>query len=524
MKTNSLKLRTTTLLSKFWLCMGVLFLTASFSPDLLAQKGKDDGGGEGKQYRGVRVTQGLLDFESKETFETIYNDLEKRIVAAAKDGTLDNDERGDEIEDNLILADFESTLRGFKSLRLAELTKEFNFLDRGGDPEKYDEDDLVVDEIIGAFLSTDKTMKIGTSIYYLPYDGAGLEITDGSFATLEALKNGKSPLLFKKIKVIGDEEEGCSASFVANGSSTGLNYGFTFTGHPTPGSAPDATVNYHWTFGDGSTASTKNATHTYSSPGTYEVCVMVEKIHPKGGYCSDMFCKSITIEEEDPVDTTATCIGAAAFAWNETGTAGELCFSPLGGIYYSNIVSYSWTFGDGNTSTDINACNTYACDLDNVWVSLTVVLDNGCSSTISLPVNITSNNCCERNAKSQGTEHYASNYKFTWKQKSSHFLWWFNKIVVKMTHYKHNGNKWKKNKKDLKATTYGFVYTEDAAGCGCENDYNIGATEIEYNSKKLTLKKKITKKYKTRKDAEWSVKYYINNGLKLDTQTSVACD
>lgn len=523
MKTNSGNLYLNPRKSIGWLCL--FFLLGTFLNTAIAQR---DGGkeGSGTRYEGVQVTNGMMDFQSQDAFNRLYDNLEAQIKNDREESTRDDANNEEEtIDDNPVLAEFEASFPGYRSLRLQELQREEAFLAKGGDPERFEETDLVIDEVIASFINTNRSMKVGKSIYYLPFENSGFEITDGDMRTYEALLRGESPLKFSNIKIVGGpNEEDCVASFGINGNTNGLNYSFTFTGKPTALSHPEATINYHWTFGDGNTSSSQNPSHGYAEAGTYQVCVRVEMRTKDGEYCSASTCQSITIEEEEPQDTTVSCHGAALFLWNETGEPGEVCFTPIGGAIY-NIVSYSWTFGDGNTSNAQNACNTYECDLSPVWVSLTVVLDNGCQVTYTLPVSITSNNCCERNAKSSGTEHYANQKKFKWEQKSKHFLWWFNRVYVKMRCYKKPGWRWKRDKKsNIRVETYGNVYTEDAAGCGCENDYDVTAHEVEYNDWKVVLKKKITKKYKTRKGWEWGAKYFVEGSLKKDQLTGVACD
>lgn len=56
-------------------------------------------------------------------------------------------------------------------------------------------------------------------------------------------------------------------------------------------SSSNNTVAYHWTFGDGNSSTVKNPTHTYSSNGTYQVCL---KISSSSG-CLDSFCKTVYI-------------------------------------------------------------------------------------------------------------------------------------------------------------------------------------------------------------------------------------
>lgn len=69
---------------------------------------------------------------------------------------------------------------------------------------------------------------------------------------------------------------------------------FTYTGGVTvdfiDASTGTPTI-YGWDFGDGNTASTANATHTYTADGTYTVCLSVENADG----CNDTICQSVSV-------------------------------------------------------------------------------------------------------------------------------------------------------------------------------------------------------------------------------------
>ncbi len=508
-----------------YLCLMFIISLLSYQ-NVIAQKSRDGFiGAEDLKYNNIQVSNGILVFQNQEAFNAVYRDLEEKTRLDLRD---ESNFDIPEFEDDPVLNVFEQQFPGYTSLRKDQLLKEETFLSRGGDPKNFIADDLTIDSEYSALINKDRLIKMGNSIFFFPKNtGSVYQVTDGDMRTIGLLKEGKNPYLLTNVIIIEDPsaDDDCSASFGVNGATIGLEHSFTFTGKPTALSHPGATIKYHWTFGDGSSSEEMNPSHTYSKSGDYAVCVIVEMLKKDSTYCTDKLCQVIKVQEEQVQDTTPFCQGAALFLWNETGNPGEVCFTPVGGNYYGNIISYTWTFGDGSTpSNDQNPCNTYQCDLDNVLVSLTVTLDNGCTDTKTEPVNITSHSCCERSAKSSGEQFYGSNKKFSWIQKTKHLLGGFNKVYVKMINYKHNGNRWKRDKGHLKVTTYGYVFTESAAGCGCKNPYNVAATEVEPNAKKLVLKKDTSKKNKTKKGDEWGAKYFISNSKKLDTTTSVACD
>ncbi len=96
-----------------------------------------------------------------------------------------------------------------------------------------------------------------------------------------------------------------------------------------------------WDFGDGGIDTTQNPVHVYTADGTYTVCLIIS--NPCG---SDTVCTSITVCVT-PLD--------ASFASTLNLLTAQFSTTP------SNF-SYSWTFGDGGTSTLPSPSHTYAGD------------------------------------------------------------------------------------------------------------------------------------------------------------------
>ena len=131
-----------------------------------------------------------------------------------------------------------------------------------------------------------------------------------------------------------------------------------FSGTPTTGTAP-LTVNFSdqstggptswaWDFGDGNTSTVQNPSHTYATPGVYTVNLMATNS-----------AGSDTATQVDYITVTAPPPPTAAF--NGTPTTGT---APLTVNFSDQSTggpsSWSWDFGDGNTSTAQNPSHTYA--------------------------------------------------------------------------------------------------------------------------------------------------------------------
>ena len=128
---------------------------------------------------------------------------------------------------------------------------------------------------------------------------------------------------------------------------------------------------YFWTFGDGTTSTEANPTHTYADEGFYFVQVTVTGANG---------CVAVA---EFPFSTDfppyPECL--AYISYEQTGTTS---FNFDGHAYgvngdTTNIISYSWDFGDGATSTEANPSHTYA-DENLYVVQLTVVTDDSCEA------------------------------------------------------------------------------------------------------------------------------------------------
>ncbi len=131
-------------------------------------------------------------------------------------------------------------------------------------------------------------------------------------------------------------------------------------------------INYIWTFGDGSNISNQpEALHTYDSPGEYYASLTVVNT----GACSDTQ-DSILIRVFDPA--------TAEFTANP-GWPSQLAL-PQAGVEFTDLSTlpdyWSWDFGDGVTSTDMNPTHTYQ-QPGTYFVTLRVYSEEGCPSEVT---------------------------------------------------------------------------------------------------------------------------------------------
>ena len=126
-------------------------------------------------------------------------------------------------------------------------------------------------------------------------------------------------------------------------------------------------ISYSWDFGDGTTSTFANPSHSYSSMGVNYI-ISLSVVDSLG--CTDFMARSYYAAATASINasTRRSCANDTVYF-----TSGFLNFS-----------SYLWNFGDGSTSATANPFHIYA-DSGNYQVSLTVTDSAGCSNTWSLP-------------------------------------------------------------------------------------------------------------------------------------------
>jgi PKD repeat protein len=116
-----------------------------------------------------------------------------------------------------------------------------------------------------------------------------------------------------------------------------------------------ATLSYSWTFGDGSTSTAINPSHTYGVAGTYRAQLQVSD----GVNTSSSAALTITATNSSgPANQTPVAVASAAPSSGVAPLA--VSFSSAGSSDPEGAtLSYNWTFGDGTSSTLANATHTY---------------------------------------------------------------------------------------------------------------------------------------------------------------------
>ena len=138
-------------------------------------------------------------------------------------------------------------------------------------------------------------------------------------------------------------------------------------------------IKWSWDMGNGATSTLQNPSTTYISTGTYSVKLTVT--YANGTTSTQTKTAFITVYNEPTVDFTSDKVSGCFPAIIQFT---DLSTTPAG----TNINSWKWDFGDGNTSNQQNPKYTYRVP-GTYTVILTVGTDKGCNKVIVKPNYVT---------------------------------------------------------------------------------------------------------------------------------------
>ncbi|MCB9245031.1 MAG: PKD domain-containing protein [Flavobacteriales bacterium] len=151
-----------------------------------------------------------------------------------------------------------------------------------------------------------------------------------------------------------------TASFTANDACLGNAVQFTNT---------SSTGASSWNFGDGSTGNTGNPSHSYAAAGSYNVRLTVTN----AAGCSASFNRTVQVN----------AVPTVSFSANSLCSGPEASFTNTS----SGASSYSWSFGDGKTSTQSDPTHMYS-GTGTYLVRLTGTSGAGCKASTQATVQV----------------------------------------------------------------------------------------------------------------------------------------
>ena len=155
-------------------------------------------------------------------------------------------------------------------------------------------------------------------------------------------------LLIASISIIsiGMASAQCTASFTFTDNGSG-DYSFESTSI-----SPDSNLYHVWEFGDGTYGSTPTPNHTYSTSGTYVVCLTVnDTIY--GGTCTSTVCDSFVVS----IGSGTPCAISAGISYVDNGSGNYTFTSTTLGNAYN-----TWNFGDGSSDAGNSVNHTFAAN------------------------------------------------------------------------------------------------------------------------------------------------------------------
>ncbi|TEU16732.1 MAG: PKD domain-containing protein, partial [Anaerolineales bacterium] len=208
--------------------------------------------------------------------------------------------------------------------------------------------------------------------------------------TLTVTDDGGATAMTSQAVTVSPANQSPTAGF--GYATSGLTVDFSDQSTDADGSI----VSWSWDFGDGGTSTDQNPSHTYAAGGTYSVILTV----------TDDFGATATASQDVTV-SPGNQSPTAGFGYATNGLTVD--FSDQSTDLDGTIVSWSWDFGDGGTSTDQNPVHIYAAG-GTFHVTLTVTDDGGASATASQDVTVSAANQSPTAGFSFTTDELTANF------------------------------------------------------------------------------------------------------------------
>lgn len=143
----------------------------------------------------------------------------------------------------------------------------------------------------------------------------------------------------------------CDVNFFYQNTPGSLTVSFEGNAWNTDSSQIDIS-NYYWHFGDGTSATGSNTTHTYTAPGVYRICVVV---YTTTGCVAD-FCDSIQVGQNNQPGCTPSFL-----YYRDSSNLNILNYHFIGytGNNYYNTTRWEWGFGDGTGANTREPWHTF---------------------------------------------------------------------------------------------------------------------------------------------------------------------
>lgn len=317
------------------------------------------------QLPGAFVRDEVLVFKDQAAFDAALEQVEKLSRLGARGQTA-----LDTLEERLSYVSLRRSLVAERQ-QIAKIGR----LTDVNDPDNH----FLQDPALRALVNQHAEVGVGASLYRFWDQHLVVEAPEGHHETLRSLRREGDPyrlaqrgLVLHPTSRSSGKTDSCSAGFKVS-NLTGGQIAFT---NLSTGTAP---FSYSWNFGDGSPeVSEKNPGHTFADDSPSTVCLFLLD----GSGCSDTVCQVVN---------DGTCY--AHFSAEVKDKVLTIQDHSLG-----EALNYSWTFGDGGTSTEHEPKHTYSTVGDHD-VCLEVTNPFGCQDTFCQFVEAGQepSECCDAN-------------------------------------------------------------------------------------------------------------------------------
>ncbi|MHB8587055.1 MAG: PKD domain-containing protein, partial [Thermoplasmatota archaeon] len=168
-------------------------------------------------------------------------------------------------------------------------------------------------------------------------------------------------------EVVRIADEPIAVAFTASTLAALSQTNVTFTDKSVD---PDGSFRaWQWSFGDGTNSSAQNPVHAFAHPGTYNVTLWATDSSGDAGAANQPI---VILDRPPSVNFSTAVIGPTSDR--------KVSFTDRSFDLDGTVVSWSWAFGDGSSSTEQNPTHVFAA-MGSFFVTLTIIDDSGSTNT-----------------------------------------------------------------------------------------------------------------------------------------------